>query len=46
MKTYEIYQDAAGFHVAFIKEGKVVGWSYNHATRKVAETAAGAHCGT
>jgi hypothetical protein len=39
MKT-EIHQDAAGWHVVFIKGGKIVGWSYNHATRKEAEAAA------
>jgi hypothetical protein len=31
--TYEIYNDAAGYHVVFIRGGKVVSWSFNHATR-------------
>lgn len=38
--TTEIYQDAAGFHVVFLREGRVVGWSYNYPTREAAEKAA------
>ena len=39
MNTYEIFHDAAGWHITFFKNNKVAGWSYNHATRMEAEAA-------
>ena len=40
MTGHKIFKDAAGYHVVWIKNDKVVGWSYNHKTIEAARKAA------